>query len=881
MRETLTQLRLRLKAMLRQRQLDRDLDDEMAFHLAMREQANRDAGLAADDARMSARKRFGSQARVKESLREMWQWGSLDRAWQDIRFAWRSARRQPGFSIVVILTLALGIGASTAMFSIVDSVVLRPIPFAEPDRLVALWETNRDRNINRFVGSIANYIDWQKDTRAFAELGAFVSRDDNRTDGAQPEKISGAVASSALFRALGVQPAIGRFFRSDEDKPANRFVAVLGYEYWQRAFNGDRGVLGRAVVINGEPHTIVGVMPSQRPWLRHDVWRPLAPDVASLDRGDHDAIVVGRLAPGASIAQAEAEVQTVAARLAATYPESNKGWSVRAEPLADAILVGSTRRAMIILMGAVGLLLVIACVNVANLMLARATSRRREMSTRLALGAARGRVVRQLLTESALLACAGGAAGLFVAVWGLRLVQWLFPADIPGLIDAEINPYALLFALFASLLTTLLVGMVPALQLSRVPLQDGLRASARGATDAPQTRRLRQTLVVAEIALALVLLIGAGLLIRSVDRLKGAPLGFQPEQVLTAKIGLYGEKGDSLTAYLKFVESLLEDLKGRPGIRSVGVTSSVPFGGGYTSMRAVPEVGEGATAIDGVQAAWRVIGGDYFPTVGIPLRAGRYFERADDRERAAKATRVTIINDALAQRLWPGQNPIGRRILVSDSRRPYEVIGVVGQAQLTTLGREPEPVMYYHYRQFPWTSLTIAIRAQGDPLSLERTVRSAVSSLDPRLPLFEVRTLDDLVNRAAATPQMNAALLALFAALALTLSAIGVYGVMSYSTAQRTGEIALRLALGAHPRDMLKLVWRHGLTLTVLGLALGFAAAIAAGRAMSAILFEISALDPATYGAGLAVMLAVALLASYLPARRAMRTDPVLALRQE
>jgi putative ABC transport system permease protein len=500
------------------------------------------------------------------------------------------------------------------------------------------------------------------------------------------------------------------------------------------------------------------------------------------------------------------------------------------------------------------------------------------MSTRLALGAARGRVVRQLLTESAVLACAGGAAGLFVAVWGLRLVQWLFPADIPGLIDAAIDPYALAFAVAASLLTTVLVGLVPALQLSRMSLEGGLRASARGATDAPQTRRLRQTLVVAEIALALVLLIGAGLLIRSVDRLKGAPLGFQPEQVLTGKIGLYGEKGNSLTAYLTFVEALLEDLKGRPGIGSVGVSSSVPFGGGYTSMRALPEVSEGSNAIEGVQTGWRVIGGDYFPAVGIQLRAGRFFERADDRSRA---TRATIINDTLAQRLWPGQNPIGRRVLVGDSKRPYEVIGVVGQSRLTALGRDPEPAMYYHYRQFPWTSLTIAIRAKGDPLSLERTVRASVTSLDPQLPLFEVRTLDELVNRAAASPQMNAALLALFAVLALTLSALGVYGVMSYSTAQRTGEIALRLALGAHPRDMLKLIWRHGLTLTIVGLTLGFAAALAAGRALSALLFEVSALDPTTYAGGLAVMLAVALLASYLPARRAMRTDPVLALRQE
>jgi predicted permease len=878
MRETLTQLRLRLTALLRRRQLDQDLDDEMAFHLAMRERANRATGQTPDDARYHAMKQFGSQARVKESLRELWQWGSIDRAWQDLRFALRAARRQPGFSVVVILTLALGIGASTAMFSIVDSVVLRPIAFAEPDRLVTLWEINRARNIDRFTGSIANYTDWQKETTAFADLGAFVTRNDNRTDGAQPEQITGAIASSALFRALGVQPAIGRFFRKDEDLPANRHVAVLGYEYWQRAFNGDRRVLGRAVVINGEPFTIVGVMPAQRPWIRADVWRPIAPDLANIDRGDHDAIVIGRLAPGQSIAKAEGQLQTVAARLAATYPESNKGWSVRAEPLVDTIVVSSTRRAMIILMGAVGLLLLIACVNVANLMLARATGRRREMSTRLALGASRGRVVRQLLTESALLACAGGAAGLLVAVWGLRLVQWLFPADIPGLIDAAINPYALLFAVLASLLTTLLVGMVPALQLSRLSLDGGLRASARGTTDAPQTRRLRQTLVVAEIAVALVLLIGAGLLIRSVDRLKGTPLGFQPEQVLTAKIGLYGEKYNSLPRYTAFVDRLLNELHGRPGIGSAGVTSSVPFGGGYTVRQVGLEASEGRPAIEGVQTAWRVIGGDYFPTVGIPLRAGRFFERADD---PARTPRVTIINDTLAQRLWPGQNAVGRRILVGDAKRPYEVIGVVGHARLTILGREPEPVMYYHYRQFSWMSMTIALRTNGDPLSLERTVRAAVTSIDPEQPIFDVRTLDDLVNRAAATPQMNAALLALFAALALTLSAIGVYGVMSYSTAQRTGEIALRLALGAHPRDMLKLVWRHGLVLTALGLATGFAAALAAGRALGALLYEVSALDPVTYLTGLALMLMVALLACYLPARRAMRTDPVLALRHE
>jgi predicted permease len=877
MRETFTQLRLRLSAMLRQRQLDRDLDDEMAFHLAMREQANRDKGLTADDAKMTARKQFGSQARTKESLRELWQWNSIDRAWQDLRYAGRAARRQPGFSLVVVLTLALGIGASTAMFSILDSVLLRPIQFEEPDRLVTIWETNRDRNIDQFSVSIANYADWQKDAAAFADLGAFTRRNDNRTDGAQAEQVAGAVASSAFFRALRVRPVIGRFFRSEEDLPANGNVAVLGYEYWQRAFNSDTKVLGRAVVLNGAPYTVIGVMPAQRPWIRADIWRPIAPNLMSLDRGDHEAVVLGRLAPGMPMAQAEAELRTIAARLAAAYPNTNKGWSVRAMTLADTIVATPTRHAMLILRGSVGLLLLIACVNVANLMLARATGRRREMSTRLALGAARGRVVRQLLTESGLLAAAGGLAGLFVAVWGLRLVQ-LFPNDVPGLVDATINPYTLAFAAAASLITTLLVGLAPALQLSRLSLQDGLRAGARGTTDAPQTRRLRQTLVIAEIALSLVLLIGAGLLIRSLAALKDTSLGFQPEQVLIAKIGLYDEQYNSLPRYTSFIERLLDDLKGRPGVASVGITSSAPFGGGYTVRQVGLEASQGRPAVEGVQTGWRVIGGDYFSSVGIPLQAGRVFERADD---PARTPRVTIVNDTLAQRLWPGQNAVGKRILVGDSKRPYEVIGVVGHARLTALGKDPEPVMYYNYRQFSWQSMTITVRANGDPLSLERTVRTAVTAIDPRQPVFEVATLDALVARASSAPQMNASLLSLFALLALTLSAIGVYGVMSYSTAQRTGEIALRLALGAEPSEMRSLIWRHGLTLTALGLGAGLVIAFAAGRTLSAMLYEVSTLDPTTWLTALAVMLAVSLLACYFPARRAMRTDPVLALRHE
>lgn len=882
-RERLTNLTLRLKALLRRRQFDRDLDDELAFHLAMKEQAHRKDGVTAEDARARARQQFGSPLRVKESLRDMWQWSAVDRAWQDLRFAARTARRDRAFTLVVVLTLALGIGATTAMFSIVDAVLLRPFPFPEPNGLVIVWETNRDRGLKRMVGSIANYTDWQRDATAFAELGAWELRNDNRTDGAQPEQVQGAVASSAFFRALRVQPALGRFFRADEDQPANRHVAVLGQDYWRRAFGGDASAIGRAVTINGESYTIVGVMPALRPPFRADIWRPLAPDVARLDRGDHSALIVGRLPAdqptAAATAKAEAELQTIARRLEAAYPQDNRGWNVRVESLYDAVVSETTRRAMQILMAAVGLLLLVACVNVANLLLSRAAGRHREMATRLALGAARGRVVRQLLTESAVLAGAGAIAGLLVAAWGLRLVQWLYPADIPGLAEAQINPYALGFAVVTAILTTLLVGLAPALQLSRIALQGGLRQTTRSATDAPKTRRLRQTLVVAEIGLALVLLVGAGLLLRSVERLRQVPLGFNPEPVLTAKIGV-NNAFDSQPRYIAFVDRLLAELKTRPGIAAAGIASSVPFGGDYTVRQVRREADAGAPPSQGISTAWRVIGGDYFSAVGIPLKAGRLFRDSDDPQRVP---RVTIISESLAQKLWPGEDPVGRRMLVGDAMRPYEVVGVVGHARLTVLGRDPEPVMYYPYRQFTWASLTIALRASGDadPLTLANTVRAAVATVAPDQPVFDVHPMQDLVERAAATPTMNASLLTLFAGLALTLSAIGVYGVMSYAAAQRTGEIGLRLALGAQPRDVLALVWRNGLMLTAIGLTLGLLAALAAGRALTALLYEVSPTDPVTFATGLGLMLAVSLAACYLPARRAMRTDPVVALRHE
>ena len=528
---------------------------------------------------------------------------------------------------------------------------------------------------------------------------------------------------------------------------------------------------------------------------------------------------------------------------------------------------------MAVLMGAVALVLLIACVNVANLMLARGTRRQREISTRLALGASRWRVIRQLMMEAALLSAIGAGGGLLVAAWGLRLAEWVYPADTGGFGALELNPYAIAFAGVVAITTTFVFGMVPALRLSRVQGDGGLMQVTRVASDPPRSRQLRHGLVVSEIALALVLLVSAGLLLRSVGQLQSEPLGFTPDGVLTAKIGLYGQKYESRSAYNGFLDELLGALGQLPGVQAAGFSSSIPFGGGYTVMQARLE-----KSAPGTQAGWRVIGGDYLKAMAISLTAGRAFTATDDQSRP---TRVTIINEPLAAQLWPGENPIGRHILVGDSRRPYEVIGVTTASRMTALGREPEPAMYFHYLQFPWASMNLAIRTTGNPVALERSVRSVVAGIDRDQPIASVQPMHDVVDRAAAAPKLNASLLTIFAVLALALASIGIYGVMSYSAAQRTGEIGVRLALGAQPLAMFAMIWLQGLRLGALGLGIGLLGALLVGRTLGALLYQVSLADPLTYAVVVGLLLIVTVVACYIPARRAMRTDASVALRHE
>jgi putative ABC transport system permease protein len=853
-----------------------DFDEELESLIQFHVDEHVRQGVHPDDAHRQALIRIGGRQSLRQTYRERRGLPAIETTVQDARFAFRMLRRHRAYTVVALLTLALGVATATTMFSIVDAVMLRPFPFAAPERLVVFWETNRARAIDTFTVSPANYTDWRAAATTFSDLGAWELRRDNRTDGPSPEHVQSAVASSPFFRALQLTPAAGRFFTDAEDQPAGRFVAVLGYEYWRREFNADPAAVGRSIVLNGEAHTIVGVMPALRQPFAADVWRPLAANVAELDRGDHSLLVVGRLAGNQTLASSEAELQTIAARLAERYEESNRGWSVRGETLYDAVVPQRTRRSMTMLLAAVGLLVLIACGNVASLTLARGTTRARELATRSALGAGRARLVRQLFTESLVIAVLGGAFGIVAAWWLLDVVEWLYPADMPGLADARLDPLSLAFAAATAAATTAVFGLIPALRLSD-PGASPESLSTRSVTAGPRARRLTHMFVAAELAIALVLLVGSGLLLASVNRLLSVPLGFGGERVVTGRIALTDRRYENDDTYRGFTQRLLSELQGSPGVVSAGFTSSVPFDGAYTAMQVRHERDRDVPAADGVLAQWRVIGGDYLATIGIPLLKGRAFEDTD----AGGVPRVTIISEPLARRMFGDEDPIGRQILVSDSRRPYRVIGVAGAARLTALDGAPDLTMYFHHLQFGWQTLSVVARGAGDPRTLTGVIRAAVTAADPAQPVFEERELPAVVDAAAAAPRMNAALLSTFAALALVLAAVGVYGTMSYAATQRIPEMSVRLVLGARPASVFFAMLSAGAKVILVGIALGLVAAMALAGTVKALLYDISAHDPVIYAAAAGFVIVFAIIACALPARRAMRVDPTLALRQQ
>ncbi|MGI9041537.1 MAG: ABC transporter permease [Gemmatimonadales bacterium] len=795
----------------------------------------------------------------------------------DIRYAPRSLRHSPGFVAAAVLTLALAIGANTAIFSVVSGVLLRPLPFPQSERLVGVW--GHHPAIGRETASQPDFLDWRAGATSFEKMGAAAQTRATLTGEGEPEVLRGVRATADFLPALGVVPALGRGFLAEEES-GSASVVVLGHRFWQQRLGADPGAVGRQIQLNGRGHTIVGVLPDghEFPW-EADAWLPLATDTVLPRRSDF-LTVVGRLSPGATLARARNELRAIAGGLEEKFPDSNTGWKVELVGLQEQV-VGSIRPALLVFMGAVGLVLLIACANVANLMLARLTARDREVTIRSALGASRGRLVRQLLTESLVLALAGGALGVLLAVWGVQALRSLGPDTIPRIQEIGLDWRALTFALAVSLVTGLAFGLAPALRLTGGELQGGLREGGRGSTGGSAVRRLRGGLVLAEVALAFMLLIGAGLLLRSFDRLQRVTPGFEAEGVLTARLLLprakYAEDGQQIALYSQLLERLAEV----PGVRAAGVVSDAPLG---DSPDYIAFALEGAAAPDPnmVQDAEAFTASPgYFDALRMPLLSGRGFAAQDGPD----APPVVVINQTLARRFWPGRDPLGERITFgnpADSAAEWRtVVGVVGDIRHVSLDRQPYGQIYLPLAQQPQRFMVIAVRSAGDPGQALGALRYTLAQLDSDLPLSEVRTMEDRIAGSLARPRVSALLLGGFAASALLLAAIGIYGVISYGVAQRTRELGIRMALGAGSTVLLRLVVIQGMAPVLAGIALGCLGAWAGGRLLQSMLFGVGANDPATFVAVAVFLTAVALAASFVPARRAARSDPMAALRAE
>jgi putative ABC transport system permease protein len=799
---------------------------------------------------------------------------------QDLRYSVRTFLRKPGFTAVAVVTLALGIGANTAIFSVINAVLLRSLAFEEPERLVKVWANTDRYPKDKVQTSPPNFRDWSEQNHSFSNIAAYLEFAFNITGSGEPERVPGAAASAALFPTLGISPALGRAFTTDEDKPGNDNVVVLSHALWQRRFAGDPGVLGQTIAIDGNSVTIIGVMPEgfRYPSKETEVWIPLALDPQSTARMSFFLDVIARLKPGVSLDEAQADMSTVSARLEQQYPKTNTGWGVNLVPLHEE-MVGEIRPILLILMGVVGFVLLIACANVVNLLLVRAVSRQREIAIRSALGASRRRIVRQLLTESVTLSLAGGALGLFIAAWGVDLLLALSLETIPRAEEVGLDISVLAFTFGVSVLTGIVFGVAPALQGSRLDLTTSLKESGRGATGS--RHRLRSALIVAEIAIALVLLTGGGLLLKSFIRLQQVNPGFDARDVILAEVALPTGKYKDEAQWRSFYEQALDRIAALPAIESAGATSSIPLRGHDNRQLFYIEGRPSGGPQDYTGASYRVITPGYFRALSIPVLQGRDFT-SQDRDHTQG---VVIINAAYQRRFFPGEDPLGKRLKMGrgpDSGSPYlTVIGVVADIKHTGLNKEAAPEMYLSYLQSPEFLMTLAVKSFEQKEAVLAAIRGELAAIDPDQPLSKVALFEQLLSDSVASQRFNTLLLGLFAALALALATVGIYGVMSYSAAQRTQEIGIRIALGAQSKDILKLIVGQGLALMVAGVVVGLAASFALTRLLESFLFGISATDAVTFAAVSLLLSAVTLLACYIPARRATKVDPMVALRYE
>ncbi|HEX7330802.1 MAG TPA: ABC transporter permease [Pyrinomonadaceae bacterium] len=811
----------------------------------------------------------------------------MDSIIKDIRYGARGLWKHPGFTAIVVITLALGIGASTAIFSVVDSVLLRRLPYRTAERIVAIPEFGKEGKRGQVTS--ANFLDWRAQNTVFEHLTAIKTTTANLALSDQAERIDLAQTNANFFDVFGITPQYGRLFIPTDEQAGHEPVVVVSHSLWQRRFGSDPSLVGKPITLDGTNYTVIGIAPPDfRYPNKTELWLPplrLVPelfpgqDVTQTRRMGYLA-AVALLKPGVSVQQAAAEMETITARLRQQYPDSNTTRFNRVVSLHQE-LVGDTNKLLWLLLGAVTFVLLIGCANVANLLLASGAARQKEIAIRTALGASRWRVMRQLFTESTMLALAGGAVGLLVAFWGLAAITKLLPADFPRLNEIQIDLRILGFTFAASVLTGIIFGLAPALQISRADVQDAMKETGRGASGSRRQSRFRQALIVAEVALSVVLLAGAGLLFRSFLRLQSVDAGFSSEQVLTARLTPAGPNYREDSDFAKFYTQVLEKLNNLPGVEDAGLINTLPLDKGPTSGFRVE--GRPVTTPDKWPSVnYRVVSADYFSAMSIPVLQGRGYT---DRDRE-NATRVMIVNQKLARDIFPNEDPIGKRITfgnVDSNQQPvwWEIVGVVANVRSLELREEPAPELYFSVLQDFWPNLSIVVRSSVDPASLSGSLRQIVNEVDKSVPVSSVKTMDHLVSESITQPRFNLFLLGLFGGVAMLLSAAGIYGVTAYSVTQRTHELGIRLALGAQVSDVLKMILGQGMAVIGIGVVLGLVAAFVLMRLLRSLLFGVGENDPLTFVAITLVLLLVALIACYIPARRATKVDPLVALRYE
>jgi putative ABC transport system permease protein len=802
--------------------------------------------------------------------------------WQDLRYGFRTLLRNPGFCAVAILALALGIGPNTAIFTMVNAVLLKPLPVPEPNRVVMIWGTLLKSGFDQMPVSAGDFLEWRKQARSFDQMSAAFAIPEyglNISGAGDPERVPAALASKEFLPALGIKTIVGRNFLPEEDRPGGPPAVLIGNALWQRLFHSDPAAIGRTLTVDGIPRTIIGVVPHELgEMVAADLWLPTAINPINPERQNHNYGVVARLKPGVTVAQARAEMMVIAGRLERAYPATNTGFGITLFPMAE-MFTGRIRPVLLILLGAVGLLLLIACANLANLLLARAATREKEIAIRGALGAGRRRIVRQLLTESLMLAFAGGALGLVLAAWGVRLLRSVVPDMFPMLQQMRVDLSVLAFTFGISILTGLLFGLAPAWKSSRTDLNTTLKEAAGRSESAGGSNRIRSFLLASEVALAVLLSVSAGLLVRSFARVTAVDPGVRTANILTMNLSLPEVRYDTPLQRATFFKSLIERLDALPGVRSAGAVMFLPLRVSMLSFR----VGVSSFTIEGrppvsqdqqPQADFRIATPGYFNTMGIAVRQGRLFDQRDDLD----SKRVALVNEAMVRKHFAHENPLGKRIVMG---KPLEVVGVVADAKLYGLDAPVEPAIYVPHMQRPGDSMGVVVRTVGEPAAMASAVRREILKLDAEQPVSNVRSMETVLSDSLMLRRVSMLLIAVFAALALTLATVGIYGLTAYSVSRRTHEIGLRVALGASQSQILRLVVGRGLVTSLAGASIGVAAAFELTRGLAGMLYGVGATDPLVFAGVPLLLVAVSVLASYVPARRATRIDPLVALRYE